>query len=153
MRVREFASALRPYCRREKPTSRDRPHTGMPAAIVFKGGHIMKLGRYLYVGGVLAALVVGLGVWNPLATAQGDDGKGDNGTPKFRVDPFWPKPMPVTVTNGVAHTWVLGEVAGSCIDAHDNVYTFNRGWQVGVTGPNGLQGNMSGAIVAQDASA
>jgi len=112
----------------------------------------MKIGHYLYVGGVLAALVVGLGAWNPLATAQNDDGQG-GGTPKFRVDPFWPKPMPVTVTNGVAHTWVLGEVAGTCVDSHDNVYTFNRGWQVGVTGPNGLQGNMSGAIVGQDASA
>lgn len=120
----------------------------------------MKLGRYLYVGGLMVALAVALGLWNPLATALGNDGgNGGNdggnggGTPKFRVDPLWPKPMPVTVTNGVAHTWVQGEVAGTCVDAHDNVYTFNRGWEVGVTGPNGLQGNESGAIVGQDASA
>ena len=70
----------------------------------------MKIGRYLYAGGVLVALVVGVGIWNPLAVAQNDNSQGDNnnGTPKFRVDPLWPKPMPVTVTNGVAHTWVLG---------------------------------------------
>jgi sugar lactone lactonase YvrE len=48
----------------------------------------------------------------------------------------------------------LGEVAGSCTDAQGNVYTFNRGWQVGaLTGnPPTLTNNQSGAIVGQDAS-
>jgi streptogramin lyase len=33
----------------------------------------------------------------------------------------------------MAHQWVTGEVAGSCTDANNNVYTFNRGWQLGTT--------------------
>ena len=39
------------------------------------------------------------------------------------------------------------------MDKFDNVYTFNRGWEVGVTIGGVLQGNKSGAIVGQDASA
>jgi streptogramin lyase len=73
--------------------------------------------------------------------------------PSFVVDPSWPKPLPSTVTNGVAHTWVTGEPGGTCVDSHDNVYTFNRGWEVGATVGGVTQGNLSGAIVAQDASA
>jgi hypothetical protein len=48
---------------------------------------------------------------------------------------------------------VQGEVAGNCIDMHDNVYTFNRGWEVGVTLNGVLQGNQSGAINGNDATA
>ena len=122
----------------------------------------MKSGRCLYVGAVLVALVVGLGLWKPLQVNA--DHHGDQ-VPKFRVDPFWPKilPAPVgynpltwpTATPGdnVAHRWVTGEVAGSCTDADGNVYTFNRGWEIGVTVNGVLQGNQSGAIVGQDSSA
>lgn len=39
-------------------------------------------------------------------------------TPKFEVDPLWPKPLP----NG----WVTGEVGGTCVDAQDHVFTLNR---------------------------
>jgi hypothetical protein len=56
-------------------------------------------------------------------------------------------------SDGVAHTWVTGEIAGSCMDKYDNVYTFNRGWEVGVTQNKVLQGSESGAINGQDASA
>jgi streptogramin lyase len=73
--------------------------------------------------------------------------------PSFVLDPSWPKPLPSTVINAVAHPWVTGEVGGTCVDAHDNVYTFNRGWEVGVTVNGVLQGNLSGAIAAEDASA
>lgn len=106
--------------------------------------------RFLYVGGVALSLIVAVGLWKPLKADRDDD--DDRRVPRFRVDPFWPKPLPAPVgADGVAHRWVTGEVAGSCTDADDNVFTFNRGWQVGVTGPNGLQGAMSGAINGQDA--
>ena len=49
--------------------------------------------------------------------------------------------------------WVQGEVAGDCVDLRDNVYTFNRGWEVGITFNGVQQGNQSGAIVGQDATA
>lgn len=106
----------------------------------------MKNGRWLYAGAVVVALVVGLGFWNPIQVKAGHDG-----TPKFKVDPFWPKPLPVTITpDGVAHHWGTGEIAASCVDSQDNVFTYNRGWEVGVTVNGVLQGNMSGAIVTQD---
>jgi hypothetical protein len=70
----------------------------------------------------------------------------------FAADSTWPNPLPAPVgTDGAAHPWVTGEIAGSCIDRNDNVYTFNRGWEVGVTVDGVLQGNQGGAIVGQDA--
>jgi hypothetical protein len=39
--------------------------------------------------------------------------------PNFQVDPFWPKPLP--------DHWVTGSVGGTCVDAHDHVFTVNRG--------------------------
>jgi len=119
----------------------------------------MKSGRYWYVGALLVALVVGLGFWKPTrATAHHD------GVPKFRVDASWPKELPAptgynpatwpTATPGdnVAHRWVQGEVAGNCTDQWDNIYTMNRGWQVGVSVNGTLQNNESGAIDGNDAT-
>lgn len=108
----------------------------------------MKSGRYLYAGAVVVALVVGLGLWKPTQVKADRDR-----APKFRVDPLWPKPLPAPVgTDGIAHRWVQGEVAGSCTDQNDNVYTFNRGWQVGVSVNGVLQNNESGAINSNDAT-
>ena len=42
-------------------------------------------------------------------------------SPGYRVDPSWPKPLP--------ERWVTGEVAGTCVDANDHVFTVNRGPQ------------------------
>jgi hypothetical protein len=54
--------------------------------------------------------------------------------PGFVVDPTWPQPLPAPVgTDGVAHPWVQGEVAGTCVDRNNNVYTHNRAWEVGAT--------------------
>jgi hypothetical protein len=105
-----------------------------------------------------ATLIIGAVGWNSAADAQSLNALANMKTPSFVLDPSWPKPLPAPVTNGVAHTWVQGEVAGNCVDLQDNVYTFNRGWEVGVTYPpppatGVLQGNQSGAIVGQDATA
>jgi NHL repeat len=123
----------------------------------------------LYAGAVTVAVIAGL--WNPVRLkARSEE------APRFRVDPSWPNVLPApvgydlykwpgcgpqgcqnTATPGgdnAAHRWVMGEVAGSCTDAQGNVYTYNRGWQVGalVGTPPTLAGNQSGAIVGQDAS-
>src|SRR5215470_6090494 len=99
-------------------------------------------------GAVLVAMAVVVVACRSPANAQ------NTAQPAFVVDPFWPKPLPAPIGNdGVAHTWVQGEVAGSCTDMHDNVYTFNRGWEVGVTFNGVLQGNQGGAINGQDAPA
>ena len=109
----------------------------------------MKPTQYAYFGGaVLAAMVITIGGWHPLANAD------NSSRPVFAVDGSWPNPLPAPVgSDGVAHAWVQGEVAGSCIDMRDNVYTFNRGWEVGVTVNGVLQGNESGAINGNDATA
>ncbi len=81
--------------------------------------------RYLQVGGTLLALGAALGVWQSAPTAQ----RGATVAPEYRVDPFWPKPLPiVTDADGLEHQWVTGEVGASCIDSHDHIVTVNRGF-------------------------
>jgi hypothetical protein len=121
----------------------------------------MRYGRCIYLGALLVALAVGLGLWRPSHVKADPEG-----FPKFRVDPSWPQPLPApvgynpltwpgcgaqgcqnTATPGgdnVAHRWVQGEVAASCIDANDNVYTFNRGWEGGVGGKDAMSGALNG---------
>jgi len=100
----------------------------------------MKPRTYAYIGGgLLAASILAVASWGPLSDAA------PSTTPVFAVDASWPNPLPAPVgTDGVAHAWVQGEVAASCIDKYDNVYTFNRGWEVGVTVNGVLQGNQGG---------
>ena len=38
--------------------------------------------------------------------------------PQFKVDPFWPKPLP--------NDWLLGEVSGIAVDSHDATWIINR---------------------------
>jgi hypothetical protein len=111
----------------------------------------MKARKLGYLGGaIIAAAIMTISGWQPVAKADGSR----TSHPVFAVDPSWPKPLPAPVgSDGIAHTWVQGEVAASCIDMRDNVYTFNRGWEVGVTIGGVLQGNESGAIDGQDATA
>jgi hypothetical protein len=111
----------------------------------------MKSKNYAYLGGaVIATIAFGIVGGKSLADSNG----GGSRQPVFAVDASWPLPLPAPVgDDGKAHTWVQGEVAGSCIDQRDNVYTFNRGWEVGVTVGGVLQGNQSGAINGNDATA
>ncbi len=84
---------------------------------------------YVYVGTFVLALVTGLGFLNPLTQADPERSLG----PSFRVDPFWPKPLP--------DNWVTGEVAGTCIDSNDHVFIVNRGFQTGgLVSPEGVAG-------------
>jgi len=47
------------------------------------------------------------------------------GVAQFAVDPFWPKPLP--------NDWILGQVAGTAVDADDNVWVIHRPWTVQAT--------------------
>jgi DNA-binding beta-propeller fold protein YncE len=40
------------------------------------------------------------------------------GVPQFKVDPFWPKPLP--------GNWMLGQVAGIAVDKNDNIWIVHR---------------------------
>ena len=98
--------------------------------------------------GTLFAVLLAISPWQPLSRAEAAP------DPEFAVDASWPQPLPSTVdSSGVAHQWVTGEIAGTCVDKQDHVYTFNRGWEVGVTLNGVLQGNESGAINSNDAIA
>jgi DNA-binding beta-propeller fold protein YncE len=39
-------------------------------------------------------------------------------TPRFQVDPFWPKPLP--------NNWIFGEIGGVAVDRHDHVWVLQR---------------------------
>jgi len=38
--------------------------------------------------------------------------------PRFKVDPFWPKPLP--------NDWIVGQCSGIAVDEHDNVWVAHR---------------------------
>ena len=38
--------------------------------------------------------------------------------PAFKVDPYWPKPLP--------NNWIIGQVGGISVDAQDNIWVFQR---------------------------
>jgi hypothetical protein len=42
----------------------------------------------------------------------------DRAVPKFEPDPSWPKPLP--------NNWMLGQVSGIFVDAHDPIWVTNR---------------------------
>ena len=43
----------------------------------------------------------------------------NNGAPQYRVDPFWPKPLP--------NKWSMQQVVGIFVDHMDHVWFLNRG--------------------------
>lgn len=71
--------------------------------------------------GILAAIcaVNLLSTFVNVATAD------DRRPPRYRVDAFWPKPLPNDPATG--KPWITGEVAGTCVDSHDHIFTVNRG--------------------------
>src|SRR5438105_2981837 len=76
------------------------------------------MGGLLHILLVLALVVIGaLGLWTPTQAVA----RSNNPAPKYKVDMLWPKPLP--------ERWVTGEVAGTCVDANDHVFTVNRGPQ------------------------
>ena len=121
----------------------------------------MKIWRFVYAGAVVSAAVIGLGVWSPLGQAIA---KNPNRAPRFRVDPFWPKPLPIdTETNPAAATdgyrttgpgaskpWVTGEVAGNTVDSKDHVFTVNRGPQGNLVSPETVVAHPSPSVIEFD---
>ncbi len=72
-------------------------------------------------------MTAALGTWSMGGEAQAQQPVP---TPQFKVDPFWPKPLPqVKDAEGRLHRWITGEIGGTCIDSHDHIFTLNRAWQ------------------------
>lgn len=45
-------------------------------------------------------------------------GEEEGSVPEFRVDPFWPKPLP--------NNWLIGQVAGLAVDSADHIWIIHR---------------------------
>lgn len=98
-----------------------------------------RIRTWLKIGGVLLVAVFAVGVWQPLPVAQTNPQ-----APRYRVDPFWPKPLPSTKdANGVARQWITGSVGASCIDSRGHLITFNRAYETPLKPNEGPLGPMS----------
>jgi hypothetical protein len=104
----------------------------------------MRVWRWIYVGALALCLVVGLGVWNPLSQLNAKNSL----VPRYVVDPFWPKPLPIDPTTG--KPWVTGEVGGTCVDSRDHVFTVNRAFQNGLVAPETVIAVPSPPVIEYD---
>ena len=104
--------------------------------------------RRVHVAAVLLAIALVMSIRHSApAVAQ-----GSAKAPAYKVDPFWPKPLPiVTDADGQSHQWVTGEVGASCIDSHDHIITVNRGFlKGGLLGQEGTQSIPAPPVVVYD---
>jgi DNA-binding beta-propeller fold protein YncE len=80
----------------------------------------MKSTRWARLAAITAVFGVSFGLWNlPPNEAKDEPSQQAIDTPKFEVDPFWPKPLP--------DRWVIAGVGGTCIDAQDHLFIANEG--------------------------
>ena len=81
--------------------------------------------------GLGVAIGVGLVSMEPVAGPQKAEKRLV--APTFKVDPFWPKPLP--------DNWVTGEPGGTCIDSQNHLIIVTRGFQTGgLASPEGVGG-------------
>jgi hypothetical protein len=120
-----------------------------------------KMWRFIYLGALAPALVIGLGFWSPFGQAKAN---GRAKAPLFKVDPFWPKPLPIVhETNPAAATdgyratgpgssksWVTGEVAGHGIDGNDHVLIVTRAPQGNLVSPETVVATPSPSVIEFD---
>ena len=60
-----------------------------------------------------------LAIWMAFpAKAECQSAVQENDAPKFRLDPFWPKPLP--------DKWLFVDVTGVCVDSKDHVFILNH---------------------------
>jgi hypothetical protein len=102
---------------------------------------------YFAAGGMLLAVVAAVGVWNPKPEAL-----AESSAPTYKVDPFWPKPLPVVKdAQGISRQWVTGEVAATCIDSHEHIVTINRGFlKGGISNTDGKTGIAAPPVIIFD---
>ncbi len=76
--------------------------------------------RPLYVGALVIGSVLALAA-GMVGRAQVMPGQAvdESGAPQYRVDPFWPKPLP--------NRWSMQQVTGISVDSMNHVWFLNRG--------------------------
>src|SRR6185295_11427760 len=97
-------------------------------------------------------LLIALGVAAALGDPSSMVAQGSPKPPSYRVDPFWPKPLPtVKDADGLAHAWVTGEVGASCVDSHDHIIIVNRGFlKNGLLAQEGTQSIAAPPVIVFD---
>ncbi len=89
----------------------------------------------IYAGSLALAAAAGIGAWTTQIQATPPSAPK---VPVLKLDPNWPKlplpsagdfgtPIAVSTATGKPKPWITGEVAGTCVDSQDNVFTVNRG--------------------------
>jgi len=66
-------------------------------------------------GPAILLLSIAIGIATSVTTAWT---AGAPETPKFKVDPFWPKELP--------NNWIMGQVGGMAVDRHDHIWVLQR---------------------------
>jgi hypothetical protein len=122
---------------------------------------VTKKWRFVYLGALAPAVIIGLGIWSPLRQAKAN---GRAKAPAFKVDPFWPKPLPIvketnpaaaldgfrTTGPGSSKSWVTGEVAGHGFDARDHVFIVTRAPQGNLVAPETVVATPTPSVVEFD---
>jgi len=63
--------------------------------------------------------LVSLSSCGPAVTEEATTASDEtDGAPIFKVDPFWPKPLP--------NDWLIGEVGGLAVDSRDHIWIIQR---------------------------
>jgi|ERR1017187_85865 DNA-binding beta-propeller fold protein YncE len=78
----------------------------------------MKTKRWDNVAALIAVFCIFFGISISLPNQVKAQPAQHAATPQFRVDPFWPKPLP--------DKWLLVDVTGVCVDRHDHVFILNH---------------------------
>src|SRR5512139_2716393 len=82
---------------------------------MLSGGGLIKLRALLIAVSLVAGLAVAAGALDRYAAAAQAQ------SPRFQVDPFWPK---------LPKQWILGQVSGVAVDAEDHVWVLQRPWSL-----------------------
>lgn len=80
------------------------------------------------------AAVVALGVSSP---GQAQSGEGDVPVPRYKVDPYWPKPLP--------NNWLMKDIPRVAVDKQDRVWIITRGEEI-TKAEAGLEQNPPAAL-------
>src|SRR6266446_2543588 len=94
----------------------------------------MKKESFVYASATTLALAMGIGLW----TVSQADPPSRPKVPALQYDPTFPKlplpvagqfgtPVAISTATGKPKPWVMSEVAGTCTDSRDHVFTVNRG--------------------------
>ena len=78
----------------------------------------MKFEQALYLTAATLLCVVAMGCAQAAIQETATAGDEVTSIPQFKVDPFWPKPLP--------NNWLAGEIAGIAVDSEDHILVLQR---------------------------